>query len=114
MSLRSDGPDTSPGAGEDRTRTVRNGRSGRRRGDSTMVVGRSYEFRVQPAISEKARDLFCDMALGVVPGGSVLRGTVMDDSHLHGILEQFRALGLTVLAAHPLDRHVGKPRPGDP
>jgi hypothetical protein len=75
-----------------------------------MVVGRSYEFRVQPAVPEKARDLFCDMTLGVVPGGTVLRGTVMDDSHLHGTLEQFRALGLTVLAARPLDRLVGEPR----
>jgi hypothetical protein len=27
----------------------------------------------------------------------------MDDSHLHGILEQLRALGLTVVSAHPVD-----------
>jgi hypothetical protein len=34
----------------------------------------------------------------------VLRGTVVDDSHLHGILGQLHALGLTVIAARPLDR----------
>jgi hypothetical protein len=68
------------------------------------VVGRAYEFRVAPAVPETARDAFCDMALGGVPDGTVLRGTIMDDSHLHGVLEQFHALGLTVLAAHPLDR----------
>ena len=71
-----------------------------------MVAGRLYEFRVQPAVPEKARDAFCDMVIGGAPGGTVLRGTVMDDSHLHGILEQFRALSLTVLEACPLDRFV--------
>jgi hypothetical protein len=36
--------------------------------------------------------------------GAVLRGAVVDDAHLHGILEQLRALGLTVVSAHPTDR----------
>jgi hypothetical protein len=75
------------------------------------MVGRAYEFRVAPAVPETARDAFCDMALGGVPDGTVVRGTIMDDSHLHGVLEQFRGLGLTVLAAHPVDR-VGAPGPG--
>ena len=77
-----------------------------------MMAGRSYEFRVEPAVPEKERDVFCDMDLAAVAGGTVLTGVVMDDSHLHGILDQFRALGLTVLVARPLDRVVEKPHEG--
>jgi hypothetical protein len=69
-----------------------------------MTLGRSYEFRVEPAVPEAVRDVFCDMDLEAAPGGTVLRGTVVDDSHLHGILGQLHALGLTVIAARPLDR----------
>jgi hypothetical protein len=72
-----------------------------------MTVSRSYEFRVEPAVPEAVRDVFCDMALEAAPGGTVLRGTVVDDSHLHGILGQLHALGLTVIAARPLDRLPG-------
>ncbi len=68
-----------------------------------VSVSRSYEFRVEPAVPEAVRDVFCDMDLAATPGGTVLRGTVVDDSHLHGILGQLHALGLTVTAARPLD-----------
>jgi hypothetical protein len=73
-------------------------------GGDVMTLGRSYEFRVEPAVPDAARDVFCDMDLVATPGGTVLRGTVVDDSHLHGILGQVHALGLTVIAARPLDR----------
>jgi hypothetical protein len=68
-----------------------------------MTTRRSYEFRVEPAVPDRARDVFCDMVVEQTPPGTVLRGTVLDDSHLHGILEQLRALGLTVVSARPLD-----------
>ena len=69
-----------------------------------MAASRSYEFRVEPAVPEAVRDVFCDMELEATSSGTVLRGTIVDDSHLHGILGQLHALGLTVTAAHPLDR----------
>jgi hypothetical protein len=69
-----------------------------------MTARRSYEFRVEPAVPAAARDVFCDMALEDTPTGTVLRGDVVDDSHLHGVLAQLRALGLTVVSAQPLDR----------
>ncbi|MEJ2889182.1 hypothetical protein [Actinomycetospora aeridis] len=70
------------------------------------MTDRWYEFRVDgslPARSrEELRDLFGDMEVREVRPGAVLRGAVIDDAHLHGILEQLRLLGLTVVAAHPL------------
>jgi hypothetical protein len=67
------------------------------------MTNQYYEFRVDGTLPARARDVFCDMVLEETRPGVVLRGTVMDDSHLHGILEQLRALGLTVVSAHPVD-----------
>ena len=53
--------------------------------------------------------MFCDMDLEATPGGTLLRGTVVDDSHLHGILGQLHALGLIVTVARPLDRRPDIP-----
>jgi hypothetical protein len=76
--------------------------AGRRRTERA-VTNQYYEFQVDGTLSARARDVFCDMDLEETRPGVVLRGTVMDDSHLHGILEQLRALGLTVVSAHPVD-----------
>jgi hypothetical protein len=67
------------------------------------MTKRYYEFRADGTLPARAHDVFCDMDLEETRPGVVLRGTVIDDSHLHGILEQLRALGLTVVSAYPLD-----------
>jgi hypothetical protein len=70
-----------------------------------MTDGRHpYEFRVEPAVPPAARDAFCDMVREDTATGTVLRGEIVDDAHLHGVLEHLRALGLTVVSAQPLDR----------
>ena len=39
----------------------------------------------------------------LVPGReAVLDGEVVDESHLHGIIVQLQALGVTVVSAHPI------------
>lgn len=63
-----------------------------------------YRFRVDGELPEHARDTFCDMQVEEIPPGMVLYGAVIDESHLHGILAQFRTLGLSVVSAHPVDR----------
>jgi hypothetical protein len=67
------------------------------------MAGRHYEFHVDGSLSPGAREAFCDMDVEEVRPGAVLRGAVVDDAHLHGILEQLRALGLTVVSAHPTE-----------
>lgn len=61
-----------------------------------------YEFQVDGRFPVEAREAFCDMVIDDVGPGTTLRGCVIDDSHLHGIVEQLRALGLTVVSARPV------------
>jgi hypothetical protein len=68
------------------------------------MSGRHYEFRVDGLLSAHVREAFCDMEVEEIRPGAVLRGAVVDDAHLHGILDQLRGLGLTVVSAHPTDR----------
>lgn len=63
-----------------------------------------YRFRVDGELPEDGRETFCDMLVVEVPPGLVLYGAVIDESHLHGILAQFRTLGLAVVSAQPVDR----------
>jgi len=63
-----------------------------------------YEFRVDGRLPEHAREDLCDMRIEELPPGLLLRGQVLDESHLHGIVAQLRALGLTVVSAQPVVR----------
>ena len=63
---------------------------------------RRYEFRVDGRLSEAARAAFVDMRIVEAPPQTVLDGEVLDESHLHGIIAQFQALGITVVSVHPL------------
>ena len=59
-----------------------------------------YEFRVDGRLSDQAREAFCDVRIDEIPSGATLYGDVIDESHLLGIMAQFRTLGLTIVSAH--------------
>ena len=61
-----------------------------------------YEFRVHGRLPEQSRDAFCGMDIEEVPASTVLRGPVIDESHLLGILSELRRHGLGLVSAHPL------------
>ena len=61
-----------------------------------------YEFRVEGRLPEQCHEEFADLHVDVVPAGLVLRGEVVDESHLHGIIARFRVHGLVVVSAQPL------------
>jgi hypothetical protein len=61
-----------------------------------------YEFRVDGEAGELAREAFPDMRIEEVPPRLILRGPGIDQSHLHGIMAQFRVLGLSIVSAHPV------------
>jgi hypothetical protein len=63
---------------------------------------RRYEFRVDGLLSEEARAAFVDMRTTEAPPQTVIDGEVLDESHLHGIIAQLRALGITVVSVHPV------------
>ena len=66
-----------------------------------------YEFRVDGRLTDQAREAFCDMRIEEGPGGAILSGEVIDESHLLGIMAQCRTLGLIVVSA----RRVALPMP---
>ena len=69
-----------------------------------------YEFRVDGRLPENCHDAFCGMLVEEVPPGLVLRGAVIDEPHLLGIIDQLRVLGLSFVSARPVKRstHAGK------
>jgi hypothetical protein len=66
------------------------------------VGTRRYEFRVDGKLSEEARAAFVDLRIIEAPPQTVLDGEVIDESHLHGIIAQFQALGITVVSVLPV------------
>lgn len=61
-----------------------------------------YEFRVDGHLPEQEREAFADLSVEEVPAGLVLRGEVIDESHLHGIIARFRMHGLIIVSARPV------------
>jgi hypothetical protein len=59
-----------------------------------------YEFRVDGRLSEEARTAFVDMRITEAPPQTIIDGEVLDESHLHGIIVQLQALGITVVSVH--------------
>lgn len=66
------------------------------------MTSKTYEFRVDGHLPEREREAFADLDVEVVPAGLVLRGEVIDDSHLHGIIARFRTHGLIIVSARPV------------
>jgi hypothetical protein len=60
-----------------------------------------YEFRVDGLLPDDARAVFAGMRIIELPPQTLMDGEVIDESHLHGILSQLAALGLTVVSVLP-------------
>jgi hypothetical protein len=48
-------------------------------------------------VSATVRSAFPDLTVTRGPGGTVFRGAVADDGHLHDLLQRFQRLGLTIV-----------------
>ena len=62
-----------------------------------MAIQR-YEFRVAGTLSERVQGAFDDMQVVVTPPETIIRGEIVDESHLHGMLALLRALGLHMVS----------------
>ena len=71
-----------------------------------------YEFRLDGHLTAEAREAFCDMCIEDGPAGATVRGEVIDESHLLGILAQCRTLGLSIVSAQRLPVSPHDPGPG--
>jgi hypothetical protein len=65
------------------------------------VGGQDYEFVLRGEIGDRFGVLFEGMHLGRVRGTTVLTGAVLDQAHLHGLIERIQELGLELVSVNP-------------
>ncbi|WP_086560097.1 hypothetical protein [Streptomyces africanus] len=61
-----------------------------------------YEIRVAGHMSETLAKVFPELDHVLMSGQTVLYGPVVDEAHLHGLLNRFQALGLRVVEMRQL------------
>jgi hypothetical protein len=66
------------------------------------MTSKLYQFHMDGQAHERAREIFPDMQVEELPAGVIVRGLIMDESHLHGVLAQLQELGLKIVSVHPL------------
>ena len=75
----------------------------------TMRKGTVYRIVVRSELSERYAVAFEGMEMEAKYGDTVLTGRIIDQPHLHGILERINGLGLELLSvqAFPNDVYPG-------
>ena len=64
---------------------------------------RAYRIVVGAEIGERFAAAFEGMEVTSTRGRTVITGDVIDQSHLHGILDRINALGLELVSVQPVD-----------
>jgi hypothetical protein len=60
-----------------------------------------YRIRVRGRLTERLGSAFGGMTLEPAPGQTVLVGEIVDQSHLFGVLDRVRSLGLELISVEP-------------
>jgi hypothetical protein len=68
---------------------------------STKTV---YQIVVRGRISERYATAFDGMEMETKSGQTILTGEIIDNSHLHGILDHIIALGLELVSVEEMSR----------
>jgi hypothetical protein len=64
---------------------------------------RNYEFVVRGEIGDRFGLVFEGMRLERTAGTTVLTGPILDQAHLHGLIERIQELGIELVSLNPLD-----------
>jgi hypothetical protein len=79
---------------------------------SDRAQGRRYRLVLRGELGEPFGFLFEGMQMDRLAGTTVLTGTVIDQAHLHGLLERVQELGLELVSIGPADEGTdGTERP---
>lgn len=70
--------------------------------DSDRARGRRYRLALRGELGEPFGFLFKGMQLERVAGTTVLTGTVIDQAHLHGLIQRTQELGLELISIQPV------------
>ncbi|HET9416627.1 MAG TPA: hypothetical protein VFP30_03720 [Candidatus Limnocylindria bacterium] len=77
--------------------------------------GGRYELRVKGHLDARWADWFDGLALThEADGSTAIRGTVIDQAALHGLLEKLRDLGLALISVTELEPDDATRRPPEP
>ena len=71
--------------------------------DSDQIRGRRYRLVLRGELGEPFGFLFEGMQMDRVAGTTVLTGTVIDQAHLHGLLERIQDLGIELVSIGSAD-----------
>jgi hypothetical protein len=71
--------------------------------DSDRARGRRYRLVVRGEPGEPFGFLFEGMQMDRVADTTVLTGNVIDQTHLHGLLQRIQELGLELVSIDPVD-----------
>jgi hypothetical protein len=71
-----------------------------------------YRIIVRGRLTDRLGSAFEGMALGPANGNTALVGELRDQSHLFGVLDTVRSLGLELISAAP--EQPGSPAPATP
>ena len=80
--------------------------------DSDRAPGRRYRLVLRGELGGPFGFLFEGMRMDRVAGTTVLTGTVIDQAHLHGLLQRTQELGLELISIQPADEssdETGRP-----
>jgi hypothetical protein len=91
--------------------------------DSDRAQGRRYRLALRGELGEPFGFLFEGMQMVRVAGTTVLTGRVIDQAHLHGLIQRTQELGLELISLQPADERpdegpdetehpARRPRPG--
>ena len=69
--------------------------------DSDRARGRRYRLVLRGELGEPFGFLFEGMQMDQVAGTTVLTGSVIDQAHLHGLLQQIQDLGIELISIQP-------------
>jgi hypothetical protein len=81
--------------------------------DSDRACGRRYRLVLRGELGEPFGFLFEGMKMDRVAGSTVLTGRVIDQAHLHGLIQRTQELGLELISLQPADEEpdeTGRPR----
>jgi hypothetical protein len=75
-------------------------------------TGTLYRIVVRSELSDRYAVAFEGMEMEAKGGRTILTGEVIDEPHLHGILDRVGALGLKLVSVHalPEDAHLSADR----
>lgn len=62
------------------------------------MASKLYQIQLDGDAAEQVREAFPDMQLEELPPGLIVRGLIMDECHLLGVLAELQSLGLKIVS----------------